>query len=167
MDGVTKITVDANNKKFHTAGNCLIETDAKSLVQAFVCSEIPSDGSVAFIDTTAFSYLGTLETMYIPKGVTELHIFFHYCTSLKYVRIESDVTKILCHASAGNGDFNVFFCHNSEEWESVDMIKTYEGGIRPVDEFNDKAVHYLYSETEPAKSGNFWHYVDGEIVIWE
>ena len=26
---------------------------------------------------------------------------------------------------------------------------------------------YLYSETAPSKEGNYWHYVDGNITIWE
>ena len=28
------------------------------------------------------------------------------------------------------------------------------------------ATRYYYSETEPTVSGNYWHYVDGEIVVW-
>lgn len=27
--------------------------------------------------------------------------------------------------------------------------------------------YYYYSETEPAEEGNYWHYVNGEPVIWE
>jgi len=31
----------------------------------------------------------------------------------------------------------------------------------------EKAEAYDYSETEPEEEGNYWHYVDGEPVIWE
>ena len=32
--------------------------------------------------------------------------------------------------------------------------------------YSDTNKVYLYSETEPTTSGNYWHYVDGEIVVW-
>jgi hypothetical protein len=28
------------------------------------------------------------------------------------------------------------------------------------------ATRYYYSETEPTEEGNFWHWVDGEVVVW-
>ncbi len=28
------------------------------------------------------------------------------------------------------------------------------------------ATRYYYSETEPQGEGNYWHYVDGQIVKW-
>lgn len=28
------------------------------------------------------------------------------------------------------------------------------------------ATRYYYSESQPVESGKYWHYVDGEIVIW-
>ena len=44
-----------------------------------------------------------------------------------------------------------------------DWAKIYNSGN------NDplyNATRYYYSETEPEVEGNFWHYVDGEIVVW-
>ncbi len=169
MDGVTKITVDENNQKFYSAGNCLIEKETKTIIQAFCCSVIPSDGSVTAINMDIFSHLGTLEVIYIPKGIKTVTVEFSYCASLTAIIIESDITKIQVTGNDNNGKFNVFYCHAREEWRSniIEFLYNVNSIIKPVDEFTNSATHYLYSQNEPEYDGNFWHYVDGEIVIWE
>lgn len=67
----------------------------------------------------------------------------------------------------GTTETNVIF---SEKAQSV-----YDGGGNLVREFSVKTIIdrieaagdlYFYSEIEPTKSGNFWHYENGEPVIW-
>ena len=47
--GLKKITVAENNPVYHSAGDCLIETGTKTLIQGCKNSAIPADGSVTSI----------------------------------------------------------------------------------------------------------------------
>ena len=52
----------------------------------------------------------------------------------------------------------VYYTGNEEQWNAIT-----NGGQ------NDSlyaATRYYYSETEPQGEGNYWHYVDGQIVKW-
>jgi hypothetical protein len=54
----------------------------------------------------------------------------------------------------------VYYNGSAAEWNSI-YINSY--GNAPL----KNATRYYYSETEPTTEGNFWHWVDGEVVIWE
>ena len=65
----------------------------------------------------------------------------------------------LISSQAFSGSINrVFYEGTEEEWNEID-IKAYNYALD-----NTK---YFYSEAEPTTDGNYWHYVNGEIVIWE
>ena len=53
--GLTSITVAKGNPKYHSAGNCVIETATKTLIAGCKTSVIPDDGSVTNIGDYAFS----------------------------------------------------------------------------------------------------------------
>ncbi len=65
------ITVESGNNKYHSAGNCLIETESKTLIAGCKTSVIPDDGSVISIDSYAFYYCG-LTSITIPDSVTSI-----------------------------------------------------------------------------------------------
>ncbi len=72
LDGLTQlksITVVPGNAKYHSDGNCLIETVTKTLILGCSESVIPSDGSVTIIGSRAFSGSSPAEIR-IPKSVT-------------------------------------------------------------------------------------------------
>ena len=78
-----RIEVDKQNLRFHSNGNCLIETDTGTLAIGCVASVIPSDGSVTKIGTAAFYECGSLVSLTIPEGVEEIGISaFYGCTNL-------------------------------------------------------------------------------------
>ena len=52
----------------------------------------------------------------------------------------------------------VYFKGSEEEWDKISISAHNE-------ELNN-AARYYYSETKPTESGNYWHYVNGEVVIW-
>ena len=52
--GLESISVSSGNTKYHSSGNCLIETATKTLVSGCKNSVIPSDGSVTNIGDYAF-----------------------------------------------------------------------------------------------------------------
>lgn len=51
---VTSIDVEKGNPSYHSAGNCLIDTQNKTLVRGCASSEIPADGRVTSIGPLAF-----------------------------------------------------------------------------------------------------------------
>lgn len=88
------ISVSVNNKKYHSAGNCIIETDSKTLILGCSNSQIPSDGSVAIIDRYAFSGCDCLYDIDIPNSVKEIkNVAFENC-ALTNLTIPDNVTKI-------------------------------------------------------------------------
>lgn len=86
------ITVDPRNSKYHSVGNCLIETASKTLVTGCKNSIIPSDGSVTSIGREAFYDCDTLTSINIPSTITSIgwHAFYS-CDKL--VKITYDSTK--------------------------------------------------------------------------
>ena len=110
----------------------------------------------------------SLTTCDIHTGAKIILIFaFDNCTSLKSVTIPNSVTTI-CNAAFFycNSLSTVYYGGTAEEWADISIDSTG----------NDKltsATVYYYSETEPALNedetaydGNYWHFVEGEIVIW-
>ena len=70
--GLTSIIVVEGNSKYHSAGNCLIETATKTLLSGCKTSEIPSDGSVTSIGDSAFYNCRGLTSITIPDSVTSI-----------------------------------------------------------------------------------------------
>lgn len=52
----------------------------------------------------------------------------------------------------------VYFGGQSAAWDAVTVGSSNDG--------LDSATVYCYSESAPAESGNFWHYVDGVVTRW-
>ncbi|MBR4868539.1 MAG: leucine-rich repeat protein, partial [Clostridia bacterium] len=89
------ITVEEENKVYHSAGNCLIETESKTLVLGCKNSIIPTDGSVTAIGERAFYGCTGLTSVSIPDGVTTIgDSAFRDCSSLESVAIPGSVTTI-------------------------------------------------------------------------
>ena len=92
---LTSIEVESGNTKYHSAGNCLIETASKTLVSGCKTSVIPTDGSVTSISEYAFYYCTGLTEIAIPSTVTSIgRAAFSNCTGLTNVTIASGVTSI-------------------------------------------------------------------------
>lgn len=69
---LVELTVDKNNSIYHSAGNCIIDTESKSLVAGCGASVIPDDGSVTEIAESAFVGLPLRKAVHIPASVTEI-----------------------------------------------------------------------------------------------
>ena len=93
--GLTSIIVVEGNSKYHSAGNCLIETATKTLLSGCKTSEIPSDGSVTSIGTAAFRGCTGLTSITIPDSVTSIgYEAFYGCSGLTSITIPDSVTSI-------------------------------------------------------------------------
>ena len=92
--GLTTITVAEGNSVYHSSGNCVIETDSKTLIVGCKSSIIPSDGSVTSIGERAFYYCTGLTSVTIPDSVTSIGAWAFSDTGLTSVTIPDSVTSI-------------------------------------------------------------------------
>ena len=93
--GLSSIIVDKVNTKYHSAGNCLIETATKTLISGCKTSIIPSDGSVTSVGSDAFRGCTGLTSITIPNSVTSIgNSAFSGCSGLSSVTIPDSVTSI-------------------------------------------------------------------------
>ena len=93
--GLTSIQMASENRKYHSDGNCLIETATKTLILGCKNSIIPSDGSVIEIASSAFAGCTGLTSITIPEGVTTIGGYaFYWCMRLTSIEIPNSVTTI-------------------------------------------------------------------------
>jgi hypothetical protein len=79
------------------------------------------------------------------------------------VVIPDSVTCIYPYAFASCSSLTeVYYNGTAAEWNRISINNDY-GYNAPL----KNATRYYYSETEPTTEGNFWHWVDGEVKIWE
>ena len=92
---LTNITVSSENRFYHNTGDCLIETESKTLIWGSGTSVIPDDGSVTSIGVGAYYECENLTSIVIPDGVTSIgYSAFGYCVNLASVTIPDSVTFI-------------------------------------------------------------------------
>lgn len=100
---LSSITVSPDNPVYHAQGNCLIETESKTLVAGCKNSVIPDDGSVVTIGSYAFDF-SNITTINIPDTVTSIETYAFYGSELTNIFIPQSVTSIQQYAFAGCSD---------------------------------------------------------------
>ncbi len=80
---LNSLIVAKENRRYHSDGNCIIETASKKLIAGCKNSIIPTDGSVTTIEAAAFFGCNGLASVTIPDSVISIgkHAF-EYCTGL-------------------------------------------------------------------------------------
>ena len=92
--GLTSIVVDDGNYVYHSAGNCIIETERKTLIVGCKNSIIPDDGSVTSIGGFAFWNCDGLTTVTIPDSVTSIGINAFSGCSTNLIEKENGVSYV-------------------------------------------------------------------------
>ena len=89
------ISVAWGNEAYHVKGNCLIDTERKTLIKGCANSRIPKDGSVTRIGRNSFSGTKGLSDISFPDSITEIGFAaFNVCPDLREVVIPNSVTDI-------------------------------------------------------------------------
>ena len=92
--GLTSITVAKGNTKYHSAENCLIETESKTLIVGCKNSIIPTDGSVTSIGWGAFAGCTGLTSITISGSVTSIGDWaFNGCTGLTSITFNGTIKQ--------------------------------------------------------------------------
>ena len=93
--GLTSITVASGNAKYHDEGNCVIETESKTLIAGCKNSIIPTDGSVTSIGQSAFYGCSGLTSITIPDSVTSIGGgAFEFCSGLTSIDIGAGIQEV-------------------------------------------------------------------------
>ncbi len=93
-DSLKSITVAEDNPVYHSQGNCIIETETKTLIAGCKKSEIPSDGSVTSIAAESFSSIYGFRTIKIPSTITEIgDMAFFDCKDLKSIEFDGTMEQ--------------------------------------------------------------------------
>lgn len=118
---LSSITVESGNTVYHSAGNCLIETASKTLIQGCLKSVIPKDGSITKIGNYAFLGYYNLTSIVIPEGVTEIgELSFYYCRDLASVVIPSSMRTIGLRAfDYCTSLSSISYAGTQEQWNAI------------------------------------------------
>lgn len=89
------ITIDTDNTKYSSNGNCIIDLESKTLVLGCNTSVIPSDGSATTIGLAAFAGSHDLPSVSIPNCIRTIEATaFNDCDKLVNVIIPGSVTSL-------------------------------------------------------------------------
>ena len=150
--------VSVENPVYHSAGNCLIQTENKILIAGCKNSIIPTDGSVTSIGDYAFHGCSSLVSIMIPDAVTNIgRLAFEGCDNLTSVALLNPEISVGMGAFGSMGGGEVYFAGTLNKWKSI---------CQGPNNYNLTLVTcYYYSDTNP-NGGNYWHYVDGVPTKW-
>ena len=82
------ISIMEGNSKYYSSGNCIIETESKTLIAGCGNSVIPDDGSVVRISENAFLDCASLTQIVVPTSITSIGLgAFSGCTSIVSITV--------------------------------------------------------------------------------
>lgn len=118
------VIISTENKKYCIVNNCLIDNEAKKLLEGREDSIIPNDGSVMSVGYSAFACCEGLSNITIPESITTIDDYaFKDCVGLKNMILPNSVKTIGTGAFAG--------CENIEKVklggiDKINSITFYE-----------------------------------------
>lgn len=103
-----------------------------------------------------------LQRLIIPDSVIGVDAeAFRYCYNLYSVVFGTNVEYIASGAFRDSSELEtIYFKGTKEEWENVSIDSSYNHYLL-------SAKRYYYSEEQPMDGGDYWHYVEGAITVWE
>jgi hypothetical protein len=153
--------------KLHTAGDYIFyEDDDRVYLMGYVGTQteltLPDkyNNKNYSIYEYVFYNCSNLTSVTISNGVTLIsRSAFEDCKGLINAVIPSSVTYIDWDTFSGCSSLtSVYYGGTSTEWQNISI----DNG----NYYLNSATIYYYSKEEPTEEGNWWHYVDGEVVVW-
>jgi len=92
-----EIIVHPDNRYFFVKGNCLIETQSKTLIVSYQEAVIPDDGSVRTIGALAFSFY-PYKNIVIPESIRNIDSMAFVASSLESVVLPKSLKKLADNA---------------------------------------------------------------------
>lgn len=131
-------------------------SDCKSLFEVILPQGITQIPEWTFAGCESLNYL------IIPDGVVSIGDYaLQQCKRLEYIVLPSSVKTISTFVGLNennNSNLKIFSGKTTESaWNTITGVNT---------DFFKTVTHYLYSETKPTTSGNYWHYVNNVPTIW-
>lgn len=109
-------------------------------------------------DDRSYDYLNEI---YIPstmKKISEVPFVLFYSYDIKLYYNGSDFSSIVSKD----------LCYTDPQIVGLTGKSNKEDGYFEIEGWYRRPIDiYLYSETAPSNEENYWHYVDGNITIWE
>ena len=126
--GLTSIIVEEGNPRYHSDGNCIIDTSEKTLIIGCKNSNIPIDGSVTSIGVSAFTGCSGLTSITIPNSVTSIGGGAFYGCGLTSITIPDSVTSI-GHSVffACNSLTSIIYNGTKSQWSAITKGKDWNG----------------------------------------
>ena len=117
------ITVEDGNARYHSRGDCLIDTEAKTVIGGCKTSVIPTDSSVETIGKEAFRALSTLTYIFIPDTVKLIDTSaFAECAELAKITVGSGLQTVEAMAFEGCEKLaEVTYNGSEEDWSNIEI----------------------------------------------
>ena len=121
---------------------------------------ITLDSGMERIPFMAFYECSALKTINIPEGIKTIdENAFEACTAMKTIVLPSTLTNVEDSAFLKCDSLrSIFFAGTEEQFDDLEIL---DGNDALID-----ADVYFYSETEPEDSDMYWHYENGNPIIW-
>ncbi len=133
---LTSVTVDADNTKYHSVDNCIVETATNTLVLGCSVSKVPD--YITSIAGRAFYDCTELQSVTIPDGVTSIgECAFIGCSALTSIEIPDSVTSI--GDMAFHGCWGITQSKNGVLYVD-DWVVGYEGNVVSADLSDAKGI---------------------------
>ena len=125
----------------------------KDITSVIIPYGIEHIGEYAFADCANLTKAVIFDTTDIDQ-----YAFFG-CDNLECLVIGSGVRSIASYAlPAGISSDCIYYEGTAEEWARIE--------VSSVGNTVDTDAIYYYSDSEPTEEGNYWRWVDDEIVVW-
>lgn len=163
-DSVTYLGIwafaDCANLESVIIGDGVTEIGDRAFIGCKKVTSMQMGNGLNSIGFSAFYRLEGVESLTLPEGLTDIGIrAFMYC-KIKYLVMPKSITHIANTATIQCDYLEKVYYMGTEADMSKIVVNDTHG------ELTKLATWYLYSEQQPTTNGNYWHYVNGEIVEW-